>query len=68
MIEHNLKMIKDRRRGHRPSPEGGDARGRIVAQGTPEQVASVADSYTGKYLRGLLDRRSGGKRGKVAAE
>ena len=31
-------------------PEGGDGGGRIVAEGTPEQIAEVAESYTGRYL------------------
>jgi excinuclease ABC subunit A len=35
-------------------PEGGDAGGRIVAEGTPEQVARVRDSYTGRFLAPLL--------------
>jgi excinuclease ABC subunit A len=35
-------------------PEGGDAGGRIVAQGTPEQVAGVEGSYTGRFLRPLV--------------
>ena len=38
-------------------PEGGDGGGRIVAEGTPEDVAKVKESYTGKYLRELLVRR-----------
>ena len=35
-------------------PEGGDAGGRIVAEGTPEQVAACPDSYTGQYLKRVL--------------
>jgi excinuclease ABC subunit A len=35
-------------------PEGGAAGGQIIAQGTPEQVAKVAASYTGQYLRKML--------------
>jgi excinuclease ABC subunit A len=38
-------------------PEGGDGGGRIVAAGTPEQVAKVKESYTGQFLTELLQRR-----------
>ncbi len=44
-------------------PEGGDGGGQVVATGTPEQVAEVAESYTGKYLKPMLEKRT-----KVAAE
>ncbi|MCH6590810.1 MAG: hypothetical protein IH806_09960, partial [Proteobacteria bacterium] len=37
-------------------PEGGDKGGRVVAQGTPEDVAAVAGSFTGQYLARYLDR------------
>ena len=40
-------------------PEGGDAGGEVVAEGTPEQLAQVAASYTGKFLRDLLPRGNG---------
>jgi len=43
-------------------PEGGDGGGRVVATGTPEQVAEVAESHTGHYLKTMLSPR------KVAAE
>jgi excinuclease ABC subunit A len=49
-------------------PEGGDGGGRIVAQGTPEDVAKVKESYTGQYLRELLGRRSAAVRKRQAAE
>ena len=39
-------------------PEGGDGGGEIVAAGTPEDVAKVARSYTGQYLKDVLKRRS----------
>ncbi len=58
VIEHNLDVIRV------PSgcadwpidmgPEGGDGGGLVVAEGTPEQVAAVEASYTGKYLRRVL--------------
>jgi excinuclease ABC subunit A len=51
-------------------PEGGDGGGRVVAEGTPEDVARVKESYTGQYLRELLARRPSlrGKREREAAE
>ncbi|TMH01035.1 MAG: hypothetical protein E6H69_08360, partial [Betaproteobacteria bacterium] len=39
-------------------PEGGAGGGKIIAQGTPEQVAAVAESYTGRYLKPVLNRRA----------
>ncbi|MCG8441420.1 MAG: hypothetical protein MI723_06390, partial [Caulobacterales bacterium] len=39
-------------------PEGGDGGGRVVAAGTPEDVAGVKESWTGRFLRELLTRRS----------
>jgi excinuclease ABC subunit A len=47
-------------------PEGGDARGEVVAQGTPEQIARNPKSYTGQYLKPVLARK--GKGGRRAAE
>ena len=38
-------------------PEGGDRGGRIVAEGTPEQIADVPESYTGQYLRKQIKNR-----------
>ena len=54
VIEHNLDVIKTADWIIDLGPEGGSGGGRIVAQGTPEQVAEVPDSYTGKFLRPLL--------------
>ena len=54
VIEHNLDLIKRADHIIDIGPEGGDAGGRIVAQGTPEQVAAVKASYTGQYLKKLL--------------
>lgn len=53
-IEHNLDVIKTADYIIDLGPEGGDDGGRIVAQGTPEEVAKVTKSYTGKYLRKVL--------------
>ncbi|HEX9809295.1 MAG TPA: excinuclease ABC subunit UvrA [Alphaproteobacteria bacterium] len=54
VIEHNLEVIKTADWIVDLGPEGGDAGGRVVATGTPEDVAQVAASYTGQYLRRLL--------------
>jgi excinuclease ABC subunit A len=63
VIEHNLEVIKTADWIIDMGPEGGDAGGRIVASGTPEDVAKVKESYTGQYLKELLGRRaSRGKR------
>jgi excinuclease ABC subunit A len=58
VIEHNLDVIKTADWVIDLGPEGGDAGGRIVAQGTPEQVAAVKDSYTGRFLAPLLTGRA----------
>ena len=57
VIEHNLEVIKTADWVIDMGPEGGDAGGRIIAQGTPEDIARVKESYTGAYLRGVLGRR-----------
>ncbi len=54
IIEHNLDVIKNADWLIDMGPEGGSAGGQIVAQGTPEQVAKVASSYTGQYLKTML--------------
>jgi excinuclease ABC subunit A len=54
VIEHNLDVVKSADWLIDLGPEGGDEGGRIVAEGSPEDVASVSDSYTGKFLRDLL--------------
>lgn len=54
IIEHNLDVIKTSDWIIDLGPEGGDRGGQIVAAGTPEQVAKVTKSYTGKFLRKLL--------------
>jgi excinuclease ABC subunit A len=51
IIEHNLEVIRRADWVIDLGPEGGDAGGRIVAEGTPEQIAQVAESYTGQYLK-----------------
>ncbi len=54
VIEHNLDVIKTADYIIDLGPEGGDGGGRIVAKGTPEQVAKVKKSYTGQYLKKML--------------
>ena len=56
VIEHNLDVIKQADYLVDLGPEGGEAGGEIVAVGTPEEVAAVPGSYTGAFLRPLLDR------------
>ena len=55
IIEHNLDVIKCADHVIDIGPEGGDAGGMVVAQGTPEQVAQCEASYTGRYLREKLN-------------
>jgi len=54
VIEHNLDVIKTADHIIDLGPEGGDGGGYVVASGTPEQVAEVAESYTGQYLKRYL--------------
>ncbi len=56
VIEHNLDVIKTADYLIDLGPEGGDRGGRVVATGTPEQVCKVKSSFTGKFLRHILDR------------
>ena len=62
VIEHNLDVIKTADQIIDIGPEGGDGGGTIVATGTPEQIAQVPGSHTGRYLAALLAAR------RVAAE
>jgi excinuclease ABC subunit A len=59
IIEHNLDVIKSADWIIDLGPEGGDAGGRVVAAGTPEQVARNSQSLTGKYLAPVLEPRNG---------
>lgn len=56
VIEHNLDVIKAADYIIDLGPEGGDKGGTIVAAGTPEEVVKVPESYTGKYLKPILER------------
>jgi excinuclease ABC subunit A len=58
LIEHNLDLIKAADWIIDLGPEGGEAGGHIVAQGTPEAIAENQNSYTGRYLRRALARRA----------
>ena len=54
VVEHNLDVIKTADWLIDLGPEGGDEGGRVIAEGTPEQVAAVEGSYTGRFLRPVL--------------
>jgi len=62
VIEHNLDVIKTADHIIDIGPEGGDGGGHVVATGTPEEVANVPESHTGRYLKDMLRLK------KVAAE
>ena len=79
VIEHNLDVIKTADWIIDLGPEGGDGGGLVVAQGTPEQVAQVAESHTGEALRRVFARKAGvpkkargskkaGKNGRASSE
>ena len=58
VIEHNLDVIKTADYIVDLGPEGGDGGGRVVAMGTPEEVAENKASYTGLYLKKLLSEQN----------
>ena len=64
VIEHNLDVIKTADYILDLGPEGGDGGGRLVACGTPEEVAACPDSYTGQYLSRVLKRQKPEKDGR----
>jgi len=57
VIEHNLDVIKTADWIIDLGPEGGDGGGRVIAQGTPEDVATMDSSFTGQYLRNVLGKK-----------
>ena len=57
VIEHNLEVVKTADWVLDLGPEGGDGGGRIVAQGTPEDIVKAKESHTGRFLKEVLDRR-----------
>jgi excinuclease ABC subunit A len=72
VIEHNLDVIKVADQIIDMGPEGGDEGGEVVAAGTPEEVAAVEGSYTGQFLRGMVEpaapkKRKQARKRKVAA-
>jgi excinuclease ABC subunit A len=56
VIEHNLDVIKTADWIVDLGPEGGSGGGQIIAEGTPEDVAAMEQSYTGQYLKGVLNK------------
>ena len=60
VIEHNMDVIKSADYIIDLGPEGGKGGGRIVATGTPEEVAKVKKSYTGQFLKKFMDRQLNG--------
>jgi excinuclease ABC subunit A len=62
VIEHNLDVVKTADHIIDIGPEGGDGGGRIVAEGTPEEIVKSKNSVTGNYLKCLLSQKT------VAAE
>lgn len=58
VIEHNLDMIKTADYIIDLGPEGGDGGGTVVATGTPEEVAECGRSYTGQYLKKMLEKQN----------
>ena len=58
VIEHNLDVIKTADYIVDMGPEGGINGGRIIAEGTPEKVSAVKESYTGKFIRDIIGNNS----------
>lgn len=54
VIEHNLDVIKSADYLIDIGPEGGEGGGRVIAEGTPEEVAENPESYTGRYVKRYL--------------
>ncbi|HVX80930.1 MAG TPA: excinuclease ABC subunit UvrA, partial [Devosiaceae bacterium] len=68
VIEHNLEVIKTADWVIDMGPEGGDGGGEVVAVGTPEDIARHPRSYTGVFLKEVMQRRSPASRARQAAE
>jgi excinuclease ABC subunit A len=56
IIEHNLDVVKSADYVIDMGPEGGQGGGEVVAEGTPEELVKVVNSFTGKYLKSLLKK------------
>jgi excinuclease ABC subunit A len=65
VIEHNLDVIKTADWLIDLGPEGGEMGGQIVAVGTPEEIAAVAESHTGRFLADLVEPAKSTKRSKM---
>src|SRR5204863_5000754 len=61
VIEHNLEVIKSADWIVDLGPEAGDEGGEVVAVGTPEQIAKIDNSHTGRFLRGILGSARGSR-------
>jgi excinuclease ABC subunit A len=57
VIEHNMEVIKTADWVIDLGPEGGDKGGQVIAQGAPEEVAGVKESYTGHFLKQALNKK-----------
>ncbi|MHB8926506.1 MAG: excinuclease ABC subunit UvrA [Bacillota bacterium] len=70
VIEHNLDVIKTADHIIDLGPEGGERGGRVIATGTPEELAAMPDSHTGRFLRKVLERQAGraARKGRSARE
>ncbi len=68
VIEHNLDVIKSANHLIDLGPQGGGRGGELVADGTPEQVAAVAASFTGQFLRPVLARQAARRAAVVAGD
>ncbi|MGE0499739.1 MAG: excinuclease ABC subunit UvrA [Rhizobiaceae bacterium] len=66
VIEHNLEVIKTADWILDLGPEGGDGGGELVASGTPEEIVAEKRSYTGRFLKELLERRPGARKREAA--
>ena len=66
VIEHNLDVVKTADWLLDFGPEGGDGGGEIVAVGSPQDVAKVETSWTGRYLKELLERHEERRKARVA--
>jgi excinuclease ABC subunit A len=66
VIEHNLEVIKTADWILDLGPEGGDGGGELVASGTPEDIVAEQRSYTGQFLKELLERRPGQRKAEAA--
>ena len=55
VIEHNMDIIKSADRIIDLGPEGGEKGGYVVGTGTPEEIAAIKESYTGQFLKMIID-------------